>query len=655
MTRFLALVALIFFCGCSVKELNLAEVLRYEQNTSILPPTPLVTADDLSQYQERYMQKQFAPWEEKRLRNSLNEAAWGLSFLNGARKFTSENLLGVSNETLQGIKEQTNFEAHGTVMEYAVTVEESHLRVLPTDKPFFRKQSNGSSDYPFDYIQNSLLGIMQPLLISHYSKDAAWAFVESSFAAGWVKTNEIALIDEELAEKIKNSPHIVITKDNAPLYLENSLFAHYIKMGAILPLLKSDEENYRVFITYSDTYKRAKAVNATINKKFAAPFPLEFNEENVKAALNELLGENYGWGGLYNNRDCSAMTKDFFSLFGVWLPRNSLSQKRSSAFVDMQNLTLAKKEQTLKELGVPYMTLVYMPGHIMLYVGQMDERALIMHNIWGVTNNKGGKFLIGKSIISDLHIGENLPDMKKKNLLMSKIQGFTVFAPRSTIIEIKLLKTYQDTIEKIANNTVYLKDGSEIVFSDKKQKNYEQIFKNPDILDQFYEVYTKGAINNTNKNDAGKIRNEEFFKAMYGHNKQEVEQNLIEVSWLPSTVNKTVLFNQKNGAAKALQAVSNELDKLDEKYLEFLDNIDGTYSYQQIARNGKLNIHTLGIAIDINPSQSRYWLQNETKNDDEGQIIPQTIIDIFEKHGFIWGGKWRHYDAMHFEYRPELF
>lgn len=25
-----------------------------------------------------------------------------------------------------------------------------------------------------------------------------------------------------------------------------------------------------------------------------------------------------------------------------------------------------------------------------------------------------------------------------------------------------------------------------------------------------------------------------------------------------------------------------------------------------------------------------------------------------EKHGFIWGGCWYHYDTMHFEYRPEL-
>ncbi len=34
--------------------------------------------------------------------------------------------------------------------------------------------------------------------------------------------------------------------------------------------------------------------------------------------------------------------------------------------------------------------------------------------------------------------------------------------------------------------------------------------------------------------------------------------------------------------------------------------------------------------------------------------IPAEIVAIFEKHGFIWGGRWYHYDTMHFEYRPEL-
>ena len=66
----------------------------------------------------------------------------------------------------------------------------------------------------------------------------------------------------------------------------------------------------------------------------------------------------------------------------------------------------------------------------------------------------------------------------------------------------------------------------------------------------------------------------------------------------------------------------------------------------------------LAAAIDLNLKISDYWLWQSSKG---GGLIPyrnrmpQEIVDIFEKHGFIWGGKWYHYDTMHFEYRPELF
>ena len=36
------------------------------------------------------------------------------------------------------------------------------------------------------------------------------------------------------------------------------------------------------------------------------------------------------------------------------------------------------------------------------------------------------------------------------------------------------------------------------------------------------------------------------------------------------------------------------------------------------------------------------------------EIPPQSVIDIFEDEGFIWGGKWVIWDNMHFEYHPEL-
>jgi hypothetical protein len=33
---------------------------------------------------------------------------------------------------------------------------------------------------------------------------------------------------------------------------------------------------------------------------------------------------------------------------------------------------------------------------------------------------------------------------------------------------------------------------------------------------------------------------------------------------------------------------------------------------------------------------------------------PQAVIEAFERSGFVWGGKWSHFDTIHFEYRPEI-
>jgi hypothetical protein len=68
-------------------------------------------------------------------------------------------------------------------------------------------------------------------------------------------------------------------------------------------------------------------------------------------------------------------------------------------------------------------------------------------------------------------------------------------------------------------------------------------------------------------------------------------------------------------------------------------------------------VRTAATAIDIATRHAHYWQWD--KRDAGGRYvwhndIPMEIVEIFEKHGFIWGGNWYHYDTMHFEYRPEL-
>ena len=134
-------------------------------------------------------------------------------------------------------------------------------------------------------------------------------------------------------------------------------------------------------------------------------------------------------------------------------------------------------------------------------------------------------------------------------------------------------------------------------------------------------------------------------------------RNLTEVVWLPKKWGKRLMVTRINGVAAQLTAVSKALDELPAKFDIFLVPSAGTYNCRPIAGTDRASAHGHGIAIDLSTRKTDYW--RWTKGNSGGVIpyrnsIPQEIVAIFEKHGFIWGGKWYHYDTMHFEYRPEL-
>lgn len=152
--------------------------------------------------------------------------------------------------------------------------------------------------------------------------------------------------------------------------------------------------------------------------------------------------------------------------------------------------------------------------------------------------------------------------------------------------------------------------------------------------------------------DSGRLRDEALLKRIYGANQKQVANNLTKVIWLKSSLNQTLLFNSKNGAATALQKVSDELDTLSKNRPQIIKRLSpsGTFNWRKIAKSNSLSAHSFGIAIDIDATNSSYWQwHKERKN-----LLDKEIIHIFEKNGFIWGGRWISFDTMHFEYRPEF-
>jgi len=85
------------------------------------------------------------------------------------------------------------------------------------------------------------------------------------------------------------------------------------------------------------------------------------------------------------------------------------------------------------------------------------------------------------------------------------------------------------------------------------------------------------------------------------------------------------------------------------------------WNWRVIAGTSRRSNHSYGIAIDLLPRDLRgrltYWQWNEEQppiNRNTYYMPPETVIRIFEEHGFIWGGNWALIDTMHFEYRPEI-
>jgi hypothetical protein len=225
----------------------------------------------------------------------------------------------------------------------------------------------------------------------------------------------------------------------------------------------------------------------------------------------------------------------------------------------------------------------------------------------------------------------------------------------------KLIKCYPDFIAGFADNHLIFKDGGKLIWDDGiKNKSFKDLLEKPDVKDMFSQTYTTGTLKSPPaKNfDPGRIRNEPLFLKMYGSTEKEAKQHLTEIIWCPKLVSQKITVTTINGIDKKLMQISKELDEHPE-LKKYLTNIGGTFAWRNIAGTNRHSMHSFGMTIDINTAYSDYWQWSCKCTNEEADIkyknrIPQIIVDIFEKYGFIWGGKWYHYDTMHFEYRPEL-
>jgi hypothetical protein len=243
-----------------------------------------------------------------------------------------------------------------------------------------------------------------------------------------------------------------------------------------------------------------------------------------------------------------------------------------------------------------------------------------------------------------------------------------------------LINAYPDYLAGFDGVNLIWKDGTRMPFGEgRADKPLEELLDRPDIADMFHwsYVFDGTASPASLDSDPGRVRNEAFFEKMYGACQKRPAgacasvkcastAPLKNVPWVPKFSGGSMQAATVNGVDEKLRLISKELEALGPSFAKYLVPSGGSYVPRCIAGTTRLSVHSFGIAIDINPQYGGYWQYGLPAGTSEDQTrqkkiplvyknrIPLEIVKVFEKHGFIWGGNWYHFDGMHFEYRPEF-
>ncbi len=431
---------LVFLCvllltACGQKQISVNTVTRIADEAKIRQ-SPAFFADKLPAKEQVLLsqeeqQKQYEKFKKnfvniwKQTKPFKGNLAYFRSYVQvpAEKRGYAENLQRWSDKHYQALAHNAQYETFPSMARNGLVVSDAGLRLAPTDKPYFINPKRSGQAYPFDMFQNSTLRVGAAVKVFHVSYDNAWYYVEATNASGWVHREHIAFTTPEIEDLWVNArEYVAVTRDN--VLVKNENFCEAVNLGSVLPLVSENGQDYVLAVPLQGLYGEAHLEHCYIEKKNAVKMPLFLTADKVAQLSEQLMGNVYGWGGMYNNRDCSSTLQDLFTPFGIWLPRNSSQQAKAGQRIMLTNLSEKEKEDRIRSLAIPFQTLLYLPGHIGLYLGQFDGKAVMLHNMWGIRIHEVERFVVGKTVITTLYPGKELQGYSSS--LMSRVQSLTI-------------------------------------------------------------------------------------------------------------------------------------------------------------------------------------------------------------------------------------
>ncbi|MBU1612056.1 MAG: SH3 domain-containing protein [Proteobacteria bacterium] len=436
---FACVVATLLLSACATRSQGpLRDLSELPQDLSVyLDPAssraPIFTADQRQELAVGFLASHFSPWHRSAPSNSRDDLFWGFTKYQNRSPY-GENYLPRDPRWINSLALNADPGDYPNQLAPAIATAHTSMRVLPSAEPLFDDPTQPGEGFPFDYNQNSLVWAGTPLFVVQTSADGAWLLCESRFAGGWIPSRDVGLVDDAFMTEFSTGPFLALTHEDIPIKDQTGLFLFQGRIGMLLPLRTTPDngENRTVLVPVRNLDGHAQLLTAELPETAGAHFPLVPSPYNIAALGNRMMGQPYGWGGLYEHRDCSSTLMDLFAPFGIKLPRNSRSQAQAGQVMDVSKLSPEEKKTRLLTLP-PLTTLVGKRGHIMLYAGQSNGEPLIYHTVWGVrTTDTGplpGRKIIGATVITTLEPGKELRNLAPGALLVNTISTFTTLVP----------------------------------------------------------------------------------------------------------------------------------------------------------------------------------------------------------------------------------
>lgn len=391
---------------------------------------------DSDQVMKSFLTYYFAPWEDpfkfyninqlqeeltKKNEQLFKKPGWGL------------NRHPVSADQLADIIQNIDLATFPNLKQCAIVVRPTNLRGVPCEKTSFTHVKHTGGGYPFDNWQESLLSPNEPICVLHTSKNNVWNFViTGSHICGWVQRADIAYTTPKFIAQWQTGQYVTPLCDNVSV--KDNISAPLARVGQLMPLVReqNSQEKHQVLTVATNPSGWAITKVSAVSKADTVVMPLLATPNNMARMANGLMGQPYGWGGMEGYRDCSSIIKDLLMPFGIWMPRDSGPQSKAGTFVALEGLNNDQKEQVIREQGIPFFSLIWMPGHVGLYLGTKEEKAYMYNDLWGLRTSSStgqeGRAIVGQVAITQLDLGKEYSNIKQA--LLDKSVGLILLNDR---------------------------------------------------------------------------------------------------------------------------------------------------------------------------------------------------------------------------------